>query len=107
MIRVLILIFTLLGSIGFTYAETLKIVGDDNAMPKNWLNEESLPQGIMIDILTEVTKRTDIEFTYELGPWNRSLQLSKKGAGAIIGFSKTAERLKPGIIRSLCITTNS
>lgn len=72
-------------------AETLHIVADDNAKPKNWV-ENGQARGIMIEILAEVTARTGIEFTYDFGPWNRVFNLSKNGKGGIIGFSKTAER---------------
>lgn len=74
--------------------ETLQIVGDDNAKPKNWLDENHEPKGIMVDLLAEVTKRTGIEFTYKLTPWNRAFITSERGEGAIIGFSKSAEREK-------------
>jgi ABC-type amino acid transport substrate-binding protein len=82
--------------VSFASAETLNlhIVGDDSAKPKNWLDSNGQPTGIMVDLLAEITERTSIEFTYELAPWNRSLKLSSEGRGAIIGFSKTAEREK-------------
>jgi len=75
-----------------TQAETLHIVGDDSAKPKNWMSADGHPRGLMVDLLGEVSKRTGIEFTIELAPWNRSFQLSAQGHGAIIGFSKTKER---------------
>lgn len=75
-------------------AEHITVVGDWKAKPKNWINEQNKPEGIMIDILSEVTKRTGITFSYQLSTWNRSLQTSKTGAAAIIGFSKTSEREK-------------
>jgi ABC-type amino acid transport substrate-binding protein len=73
-------------------AESLHIVADHKAMPKNWV-EDGEAKGIMIDLLSEVTERTGIEFSYEFGPWNRILNLSRNGAGGIIGFSKTEERM--------------
>lgn len=73
-------------------AESLHIVADQNAIPKNWI-EEGEAKGIMIDLLAEVTVRTGIEFSYEFGPWNRILNLSRNGVGGIIGFSKTEERM--------------
>jgi len=75
-------------------AEHIVVAGDWKAQPKNWINEHYKPEGIMIDILSEVSKRTGITFSYELSTWNRSLQTSKAGAAAIIGFSKTSEREK-------------
>jgi ABC-type amino acid transport substrate-binding protein len=80
-------------SLVWVQADTLPIVADDNAKPKNWI-EGGKPRGIMIEILAEVSERTGIEFTYDFGPWNRVFTLSKNGKGAIIGFSKNAERLK-------------
>lgn len=75
-------------------AEELVIVGDYNAKPKNWLDTELKPHGIMIDLLEEVGKRTGIKFTYKLHPWKRAYAMSNAGKGAIIGFSKTTERMK-------------
>ena len=74
--------------------ESLAIVGDFKAKPKNWLNGADEPKGIMIDLLTEVMARTGIVFSFELYPWNRAYTLSENGQAAIIGFSKTTEREK-------------
>lgn len=75
-------------------AEALTVFADYRAYPKNWEGEAGDPQGIMIDILAEVTKRTGIEFTVKMMPWNRAFEKSKHGEGAIVGLSKTTERLK-------------
>ncbi|WP_162181376.1 substrate-binding periplasmic protein [Thalassospira australica] len=72
--------------------ETLHIFADDNAIPKNWLDENGTPQGINIEVLQEVTRRTGIEFTYSFVPWNRAYESARKGWGGIIGLSKTQER---------------
>lgn len=74
--------------------ESLTIVGDFKAQPKNWLDEQAQAQGIMIDLLNEVSKRTNIRFSYSLYPWKRAYALSEIGKGAIIGFSKSSERIK-------------
>lgn len=74
--------------------EVLPIVGDYRAMPKNWLDENKQPVGIMIDLLDEVSVRTGIKFTFNLFPWKRAFSESEKGEGAIIGFSKNAQREK-------------
>lgn len=81
-------------SSSFAFSETLPIVGDWKAKPKNWANEEGQAEGIMVDVLAEVSKRTGIEFTYTLSTWNHALHSSKSGKGAIIGFSKNKEREK-------------
>lgn len=88
--RSLLLILCLFFCFGAN-AETLKVYADERAIPKNWV-ENGQAKGILIEILAEVTKRTGIQFDYEFGPWNRILNLSRAGKGAIIGFSKTAER---------------
>lgn len=87
-----ILCFMLLLSPSLTAGETLHIFADDNAMPKNWLDENGEPKGINIEVLKEVTERTGIEFTYSFVPWNRAYESARKGLGAIIGLSKTQER---------------
>lgn len=73
-------------------AETIPIVGDWKAKPKNWVNADGQAEGIMMDVLEEVSKRTGIEFTYTLSTWNRAVESSRAGQGAIIGFSKNKER---------------
>jgi ABC-type amino acid transport substrate-binding protein len=91
--RILSMALLIMSSLVMTcHADALAIVGDDKAKPKNWLDSAGQPKGIMIDLLSEVSRRTGIEFTYDLSPWNRALTLSSNGKGAIIGFSKTAER---------------
>jgi ABC-type amino acid transport substrate-binding protein len=85
--------FTLLtAQNSFSESLTLHILGDDKAQPKNWLDSDDRPQGIIIDILSEITERTGISFTYELAPWNRAYNLSAQGSGAIIGLSYNKER---------------
>ncbi|MCK7616195.1 substrate-binding periplasmic protein [Roseibium sediminicola] len=74
------------------WAQTIPIVGDDNAKPKNWLSEDGTAMGIHIALLEEISNRTGFEFTDELVPWKRALVLSQAGKAAIIGFSKTKER---------------
>jgi polar amino acid transport system substrate-binding protein len=85
-------IFGLFVATGMSSAEVLPVVGDDNAKPKNWLNADAMPVGIQIELLEEISRRTGIEFTFELAPWKRSFVLSENGKAAIIGFSKTKER---------------
>ena len=85
--------FSILLNFSSVYAqETLPIMGDFKAQPKNWLDESGTPKGIMIDLLKEVSLRTEIKFTYNLYPWKRAFALSEQGDGAIIGFSKSTER---------------
>ncbi|MEQ9566159.1 MAG: hypothetical protein RLN85_10175, partial [Pseudomonadales bacterium] len=48
--------------------ESLHIFADDNALPKNWLDADGAPQGVNIEVLDEVTRRTGIEFTYSFVP---------------------------------------
>lgn len=72
--------------------ETLPIVGDSMALPKNWVGKDKQPHGLMIDLLEAVSKKTDIKFTYDLSPWNRAFSQSSKGKGGIIGLSKTTRR---------------
>ena len=92
--RSVLIIASLCLAMSLTFAETLYIVGDDNAKPKNWLDAEGNPKGIIIDLLSEITERTGIKFTLDLAPWNRSFTLSANGKGAIIGFSKNQQRLE-------------
>lgn len=75
-------------------SENLHILADYQAYPKNWKGVDGKPHGIMIDILKEVTKRTGTSFTYTMVPWKTAFEKSKNGEGAIIGLSKTMERLK-------------
>ena len=75
-------------------ADVLHIYADFRAMPKNWQNDNGDAEGIQIEILEEVSKRTGIKFTYTFAPWNRVFAQSEAGRGAIIGFSKNRAREK-------------
>ncbi len=79
---------------GRAEAETLHVLADYKAYPKNWRGLDGKPHGIMIDILAEVTKRTGISFDYTMVPWKTAFEKSRNGEGAIIGLSKTTEREK-------------
>ncbi|HND85991.1 MAG TPA: transporter substrate-binding domain-containing protein, partial [Pseudobdellovibrionaceae bacterium] len=50
------------------------------------------PTGILVDELTKLGKKINVEFKFELFPWARALEKSKDGSGGIIGVSKTSER---------------
>jgi len=93
-VRLLLVLSLFLSFSQLAFADSLVIVGDDNAKPKNWMNTDGKPAGIMIDLLDEVSARTGITFDYQLMPWKRALKLSSLGQGSIIGFSKTSEREK-------------
>lgn len=84
----------LLMSLTFNIAsdESLKVLGGENGPPRFWLNDQGKPEGILADVLLEVEKRTGIDIVIELSPWKRALESSRKGYGAIAGFSKTVER---------------
>jgi len=84
----------LLFGTGLSCAETVHVLADYKAYPKNWRGLDGKPHGIMIDILSEVTKRTGISFNYTMVPWKTAFEKSKNGEGAIIGLSKTTEREK-------------
>lgn len=73
--------------------ESVIIFGNSMKPPKTW-SENGTPKGIMVDILREIEKRTDITFDIRLFPWARAYCYAKEGRGGVYGFSKTTERLK-------------
>ncbi len=73
-------------------AEKVKLVTLDNFKPYRWTENGQLV-GIDIDILNEISKRTNIEFEYELVPWKRLIHYTKMGlADGAFSANKTAER---------------
>lgn len=63
------------------------LLTNDNFRPYEWL-ENGTPVGIDIDILTELGKRTEIDFKIDFVPWNRLLRNTEMGKcdGAFAAF---------------------
>lgn len=74
-------------------AETILINGNNNKAPKIY-TDNGAPAGILVDILQYVQKHTEAGFDIKLYPWARAYKNAVAGKGAIIGLSKTSERLK-------------
>ncbi|MBF0368638.1 MAG: transporter substrate-binding domain-containing protein [Magnetococcales bacterium] len=71
----------------------MTIYGNAYKPPKSYLLENT-PKGILVDMTDYIAREVGCRFTVELYSWTRSFSYAKAGKGAIIGFSKTAERLK-------------
>ncbi|MCJ2164909.1 MULTISPECIES: transporter substrate-binding domain-containing protein [unclassified Pseudodesulfovibrio] len=81
----------LLASVSFA-AGPIVIFGNDCKPPKAWIDGHT-PKGILVDILREIEKRTDLVFDIQLMPWKRSYMQALECKGGIIGLSMNTERL--------------
>ena len=74
--------------------EKISIFAHDNNPPYVQMDETGIPSGIAIDIMKSIEKKSSYSFEYILIPWKRAYKLALKGKGAIIGISKTTERME-------------
>ncbi len=75
------------------HAETLLVYGDDSYPPVIF-SEAGKPTGILVDILRQVSARTGDTYEVRLFPWKRAYEHARAGHAAVVGVSKTAERLE-------------
>ncbi len=73
-------------------AETLLVYGDDSYPPVIY-SANGKPSGILVDILHNVSARTGDTYELRLFPWKRAYEHSRAGRAAVVGVSKTTERL--------------
>lgn len=79
----------------YATAENIIIFGNANKPPKNFLDSNGKPTGILIEIMKKVELELgDVRFIFKLYPWKRAYSEAKNGKGGIISFSKTKPRLK-------------
>ena len=79
-------------SAGAIQAETLLVYGDDSYSPVIY-SANGKPTGVLVDILRKVSERTGDTYELRLFPWKRAYEQARAGHAAIVGVSKTAERL--------------
>ena len=75
------------------HSETLVVLGDDKYYPVIYL-DNGKPAGLLVDLLKRISARTGDDYHFRLSPWNRAYELARQGEGAIVGISKTPERLE-------------
>lgn len=75
------------------YAENIIVFGNESKPPKFWLDSEG-PHGILVDILRSTEQELGVSFDIQGYPWARAYLYSIHGEGAIVGLSKTDERLE-------------
>ncbi|APW42177.1 substrate-binding periplasmic protein [Rhodoferax saidenbachensis] len=74
------------------HAETLVVYGDDNYLPVIHHDAAGKPAGVLVDILRKVSARSGDTYEIQLFPWKRAYELARRGGGAVVGVSLTAER---------------
>lgn len=77
---------------GVADAETLLVYGDENYAPLIY-STQGYPTGSLVDILRRVSERTGDTYEVRLFPWKRAYEHARAGRAAVVGVSKTAERL--------------
>ena len=73
-------------------AETLLVYGDDSYPPIIY-SANGKPTGILVDTLRKVSARTGDTYEVRLFPWKRAYEHARAGHAAVVGVSKTAERM--------------
>ena len=73
-------------------AETLLVYGDDGYPPVIYSASDK-PTGFLVDILRKVSAITGDTYEVRLFPWKRAYEHARAGQAAVVGVSKTAERL--------------
>ncbi len=77
---------------GTAHAETLLVYGDDSYPPVIY-SANGKPTGFLVDILRKVSARTGDTYEVRLFPWKRAYEHARAGHAAVVGVSKTTERL--------------
>lgn len=77
---------------GTAHAETLLVYGDDSYPPVIY-SANGKPTGILVDMLRKVSARTGDTYEVRLFPWKRAYEHARAGHAAVVGVSKTTERL--------------
>jgi len=74
--------------------QTVKIGGDHNYPPYEYLNQEGLPTGYNIELSEAVAKVMGMEISIQLGPWGEMRQALENGnLDILMGMAHTQERL--------------
>ncbi|WP_158999745.1 substrate-binding periplasmic protein [Pigmentibacter ruber] len=74
--------------------EKLLITGNEARAPKIYLDEEHHPKGYLIEIMNIIAKEINLTIEYKLQNWPKAVEDASLGKYAIIGFSRSNERLK-------------
>lgn len=82
----------LLCSATVVHAETLLVYGDDSYPPVVY-SADGKPTGILVDILRKVSARTGDIYEVRLFPWKRAYEHARAGRAAVVGVSKTTDRM--------------
>ncbi len=76
-----------------TRAETLMVYGDDSYPPVIY-NDKGKPSGVLVDIMGQVSTITGDHYEIRLYPWKRAYEHARQGRAAVMGVSKTSERME-------------
>ncbi|WP_159084310.1 substrate-binding periplasmic protein [Dongshaea marina] len=70
------------------------VFGNNSKPPKNYNDHSGHPKGILVEMMYQLEKPLRCTFHIVLYPWKRAYHQAANGEGAIIGLSKTTERLE-------------
>ncbi|WGL60007.1 transporter substrate-binding domain-containing protein [Pigmentibacter sp. JX0631] len=74
--------------------DRLIITGNNSRAPKIYLDEMQHPKGYLIELMNIITKEINLTAEYKLQNWPKAVEDANLGKYAIIGFSRSNERLK-------------
>jgi signal transduction histidine kinase/DNA-binding response OmpR family regulator len=86
------------------FAESSMKVGIYQNNPKVFLDERGNPSGFFVDIVEEISHKTDIEVTYVFGTWMNNLEKLQTGAlDMLVDVSYTDERAEIYVFNTIPI----
>ncbi len=77
---------------GVASAEHLLVYGDDAYAPVIY-NVNGKPTGVLVDTLHQASALTGDTYEVRLFPWKRAYEHARAGRAAVVGISKTDERM--------------
>jgi len=87
-------LFCLLISFSILFSdENIVVFGNNYKPPKIW-TQDTIDQGILVEVMYEVQKELGIKFEVQTHPWARAFKLASFNQGGIVGISYTKQRAK-------------
>ncbi len=84
----------LLQTMSFAFEEKLFITGNEARAPKIFLDDNQQPKGYLVEVMNLIAKELKIAVEYKLQHWPKAVDDAISGKYAIIGFSRSNERMK-------------
>lgn len=91
---VFLTLILLLQTMNFAVEEKLLITGNEARAPKIFLDDNQQPKGYLVEVMNLIAKELKIPVEYKLQHWPKAVDDAMSAKYAIIGFSRSNERMK-------------